>query len=113
MPVPTSTVPSHSSMPGLKPFSKSRNVIGPGAMKKTKIQIGQWLKRYEILLRSRMRRSEASSMRRAWPRDCSYEGGSIDRGPRTSPVLLQRRGKCARFRRTIDIGFSGLAQYQA
>ena len=42
---PTSTAPSQSAIRASKPRSNRSNVSGPGAMKKTKIQIGQWLKR--------------------------------------------------------------------
>src|SRR5436190_21881249 len=80
MPVPSRTVDSQRSICRLKPCSKSVNVIGPGAMKKTKIQIGQWFSRYETLFRARMTRSDARSMRRAWPSVSSYEGGRIDLG---------------------------------
>ena len=45
MAVPTSTTPSQSTIQRLKPLSKRLNVIGPGAMKKTKIQIGQCARR--------------------------------------------------------------------
>jgi len=45
MPVPMSTTPSHTAIRESKPRSKRSRVSGPGAMKKTKIQIGQWLNR--------------------------------------------------------------------
>ena len=41
MPVPTITAASQSAMRQSKPRSKRSNVNGPGAMKKTKIQMGQ------------------------------------------------------------------------
>ena len=40
-PVPISTIASHASMRGVGPCANRPKVIGPGAMKKTKIQIGQ------------------------------------------------------------------------
>src|SRR5687767_2709269 len=76
MPVPTSTTPSHVAMRRSNPRSNRSNVNGPGAMKNTQIQIGQCATRYVILLRSRMGRSLASSIRRAWPSGWSYDGGS-------------------------------------
>jgi hypothetical protein len=39
------TVPSQIAMRLSKPLSKRSNVNGPGAMKNTKIQMGQWLTR--------------------------------------------------------------------
>ena len=44
-PVPISTAAIQAAMRALKPCSNSVNVIGPGAMKNTKIQIGQWFRR--------------------------------------------------------------------
>jgi len=38
-------VPSHSAIRVSNPRSKRSKVSGPGAMKKTNIQIGQWLNR--------------------------------------------------------------------
>ena len=45
MPVPISTTLSHVSNRASKPLSNRSNVSGPGAMKNTNIQIGQWLNR--------------------------------------------------------------------
>jgi len=45
MPVPISTIAIQAIMRRSNPCSNSVNVIGPGAMKKTKIQIGQWFSR--------------------------------------------------------------------
>ncbi len=41
MPVPTRTTASQSIIGGVGPFANRSNVIGPGAMKNTQIQIGQ------------------------------------------------------------------------
>jgi len=41
MPVATTTIDSHVSNRASNPRSNKSNVSGPGAMKKTKIQIGQ------------------------------------------------------------------------
>jgi hypothetical protein len=43
MPVPTRTAESQNAILQSKPRSKRSNVSGPGAIKNTKIQIGQWL----------------------------------------------------------------------
>ena len=40
-----STADSQANMRALNPCSNRVKVIGPGAMKKTKIQIGQWFSR--------------------------------------------------------------------
>ncbi len=45
MPVPSITTPSHTAMRWSNPLSNRSKVSGPGMMKKTKIQIGQWLNR--------------------------------------------------------------------
>ena len=45
MPVPTSTTPSHGGMRQSNPCAKRSKVSGPGVMKNTQIQIGQWLNR--------------------------------------------------------------------
>jgi len=45
MPVPMSTAASHRAIRESKPRSNRSSVNGPGAMKNTKIQIGQWLNR--------------------------------------------------------------------
>src|SRR5580658_11228710 len=54
---------SHTSLRRSKPRWNRSKVDGPGAMKKTKIQIGQWASRYAGLLRSRSLRPLASSTR--------------------------------------------------
>jgi hypothetical protein len=41
MPVPTSTSVNQAAIRRSKPLAKKSNVSGPGAMKNTKIQIGQ------------------------------------------------------------------------
>ena len=71
MPVPASTTPSHVAIRQSNPCAKRSKVSGPGVMKNTQIQIGQWLNRYESLLRVRIFRSDANSTRRAWPSSCS------------------------------------------
>src|SRR5580658_6024899 len=55
---------SHTSLRRSKPRWNRSKVDGPGAMKKTKIQIGQWANRYAGLLRSRSLRPLASSTRK-------------------------------------------------
>ena len=45
MPVPISTTESHAAMRQSKPCSNKSKVKGPGAMKKTQIQMGQWARR--------------------------------------------------------------------
>ena len=45
MPVPTTTAPSHNAIRPSNPRSNRSSVSGPGTMKKTKTQIGQWLNR--------------------------------------------------------------------
>src|ERR1700677_4777208 len=63
MPVPSITRPSQINLRRSNPCSNSSNVDGPGARKKTKIQMGQWARRYAGLLRSRSFRPPASSTR--------------------------------------------------
>jgi len=45
MPVPTITIASHNSVRRSGPWANKSNVTGPGAMKKTQIQIGQCARR--------------------------------------------------------------------
>src|SRR5271163_1572960 len=55
-----------------KPRSNRSNVEGPGAMKKTNIQMGQWARRYAGLFRSRSFRPLASSTLTTRPEKAGY-----------------------------------------
>src|SRR4051812_25812365 len=60
-----------------------------------------------------MTRSDASSMRRAWPRFCSYEGGRMDLGSKEPRSVLYYGGAAIRYSRRMPLFRASAARTRA